>query len=87
MKPFYKGFSGEFIETNEGFSCFGWCYWKEDEDNVLVIDELPVQKWTKDYKQFLETLLEDEVIEDMWEYHTHNKVRFELLIPALDEIE
>ena len=23
----------------------------------------------------------------MREYHTHNKVRFELLIPALDEIE
>jgi len=65
----------------------GWCYWKEDDDNVLIIDELPIHKWTKDYKQYLETLIEDELIEDMWEYHTHNKVRFELLIPALDELE
>ncbi len=23
----------------------------------------------------------------MWEYHTYNKVKFELLIPYLDEIE
>lgn len=46
-----------------------------------------MQKWTKDYKQFLETLMEAEVIEDMREYHTHNRVRFELLIPSLDHIE
>lgn len=87
MKPHYKGFTGEFIESGDGYQVNGRAYWKEDEENVLVIDELPIQKWTKDYKQFLETLLEEEVIEDMREYHTHNKVRFELLIPALDEIE
>jgi len=87
MKPHYKGFTGEFVEGNEGFNCHGRCYWKEDEDNILIIDELPVLKWTKDYKTFLESLIEDEVIEDMREYHTHNKVWFELLIPALDEIE
>lgn len=31
--------------------------------------------------------MEAEVIEDMREYHTHNRVRFELLIPSLDHIE
>ena len=50
MKPYYKGFTGEFSEGTDGFNCHWWYYWKDDEDDVLVIDELPVQKWTKDYK-------------------------------------
>ena len=38
---------------------------KEDEEGILVIDELPVKKWTKDYKKFLEKLIEDEILDDM----------------------
>ena len=30
------------------------------EENTAVITELPVGKWTKDYKEFLETLFTDE---------------------------
>lgn len=88
LRPYYKGFEGKFIDSGSGYSCEGNCYIKDDtHDPILVIDELPVQKWTKDYKVFLESLIEEEVIEDMREYHTHNRVKFELLIPSLSYIE
>lgn len=41
---------------------------------------MPIGKWTKDYKEFLETLLEGEnkKIEDFKEFHTNNKVHFQI---------
>ena len=58
MVPWYKGFSG-CIEQGQGtnFVTRG-CYSKILED-TLEITELPVGRWTNDYKEFLEGLLPD----------------------------
>jgi DNA topoisomerase II len=89
LHPYYKGFNGVMRENGEdSYICEGTYHMKENTDEpILVIDELPIYKWTKDYKQFLETLIDEGVIEDMREYHSHNRVRFELLIPRIDLIE
>jgi DNA topoisomerase-2 len=48
---------------------------------LIEITELPIKKWTRDYKNFLEEKLEsnkdkDNEIEDIKEYHSGNNVRF-----------
>jgi len=53
-------------------------YQHDEDDRRLRIYELPIKKWTRDYKKFLETLLEKDVIVDLREYHSTNQVDFEI---------
>ena len=52
-----------------------------DEENV-EINELPVKKWTRDYKTLLEEYFSPKEgepdIEDIREYHAGNRVHFHL---------
>jgi DNA gyrase/topoisomerase IV subunit A len=51
----------------------------EDDPNtegVVHIKELPVNKWTKDFKEFIETLMDQEKVSGLREYHTKNRVHF-----------
>ncbi len=85
MTPFYKGFQGEiskktvpagapptFVSKGE------YCIY--EEDNRLDVIELPVKKWTKDYKNFIEEMMDDDeqpaLVDDLREYHTNNRVHF-----------
>ena len=53
MKPWYKGFQGEIEEIpGKGFSHSG--LYDVLDDTTLEITELPIQKWTRDFKNFLE---------------------------------
>ncbi|ORM40063.1 DNA topoisomerase 2 [Babesia sp. Xinjiang] len=56
MVPWYYKFTGR-IEPNEkgGFDCLGTYQWLDD-NGMLEITELPVRKWTHDYRVFLESL-------------------------------
>ena len=53
----------------------------------MVITELPIGKWTRDYKTFLEELSEKNEIDDIREYHQENRVHFELSVPNLAKLE
>lgn len=115
MKPWYKGFQGT-IEKNDkkGYTVTGNYEWKNTGNgDILVITELPIKKWTKDYKEHLEKLMGIEIagketkekekerkkkknneenedgdakekekntiiLEDFKEYHTNNRVHFEV---------
>lgn len=45
----------------------------------MKIIELPIRKWTKDYKKFIETTyLDENIIVDFQEHHKTNQVDFEL---------
>jgi len=58
----------------------------EFDGHVLEITELPVRKWTQDYKEFLMGMLPNSdrqtkiQIEDMREYHTEKNVHFEIKV-------
>ncbi len=116
MSPWYKGYVGEISKNNKGsFDVQGICDWKSEDSNTLVITELPIKKWTKDYKVYLEKLMgyevkeskgkkdkdkkkdnkkkknkeegeeeessgkkEPPIVDEMKEYHTNNKVHFEV---------
>lgn len=55
---------------------------------MLEITELPFKKWTRDYKTFLEDLIQaDEPdVTDIKEFHKDDSVRFEIIVPKLREL-
>ena len=56
MKPWYHGYTGDIVEANKSGSYDVQGRFELVSDSELHITELPLKKWTQDYKQFLETL-------------------------------
>lgn len=80
MSPWYKGFTGEIIRSNQGIETKG-TFTVDLINNFLRITELPVGRWTRKYKNYLEELMEKQnLIEDIWEYHKTNSVDFEIIM-------
>ena len=60
INPWYKGFQGEIKEDpkKEGtFIVRGKYHWSEEDPSTVIIDEIPIKKWTDDYKIFLQELM------------------------------
>jgi len=80
MKPWYRGFTGAIESLGKG-SYYSWGHWSET-DNGLEITELPIRKWTQDYKEFLHTMLPGSEkpskisVQDVREHHTDTRVHF-----------
>lgn len=60
LEPSYNHFKGSIIKLNDKSYLTKGKYYVKDYKTV-VVHELPVEKWTDDYKEFLETLLVDYV--------------------------
>lgn len=56
MVPWYRGFSG-IIEQGQGTNFVTRGRYSKHSEDTLEITELPVGRWTNDYKEFLEGLL------------------------------
>jgi DNA topoisomerase-2 len=57
MKPFFRGFGGEVIETEPGqFITKG--KWEKMSSTQIKITELPVGTWVTSYKEFLESFID-----------------------------
>lgn len=75
MLPWYKGFTGTIEYTSpetRNVTVKGvYRILGEDEEtsDELEITELPIGKWTRDYKNFLEELAAKDEIEEIREYH------------------
>ena len=83
MHPHFAGFDGEIIaETGKregSYIVTGKI--ERTDDTTLVISELPIGKWTQDYKTFLEEMMtgtdkSPSVISDFKENHTDTTVSF-----------
>lgn len=59
MHPWYKGFTGSIEKTatkEAGTSYTVSGILEEVDETTLKITELPIRKWTQDYKEFLESI-------------------------------
>jgi DNA topoisomerase-2 len=57
MKPFFRWFNGEVVETEPG--CFVTKgKWEKISDYKVKVTELPVGTWVTPYKEFLESMIE-----------------------------
>lgn len=95
LHPKYYGFTGPIkaTGTNNSYAVEGKI--ERVDESTLTITELPLKKWTQDYKMFLEGLLtgdgkkQDAEIKDFTEDHTDTTVSFTISAdPAkIDEFE
>ena len=71
--PYYRGFKGSLVVDGKDVHVRG--VWKVEKD-ILTISELPVETWTSDYKEWLETQVENGVIKDYTDMSTDVNVHF-----------
>jgi len=79
MHPWYKGYRGTIEEVPGGKNYIVRGEYEILENGDIEIKELPIGKWTRDYKTFLEELADSkngELVEDIREMHTENRVHF-----------
>merc|ERR1719223_2361576 len=92
MTPWYKGYGGSITpaQGEEGRYEVSGVVTKKD-NTTLEITEIPIRKWTQDYKELLEGMMPGEkkseesaghMIEDFREYHTENTVHFVVTLTA-----
>jgi DNA topoisomerase-2 len=86
MHPWYRGFNGSIVPADKGQSYQVSGIITQLDDTTLRITELPVRKWTQDYKEFLEGMVKPEAkdavpfILDYKEHHTDVSVNFEVTL-------
>ncbi|RVW87704.1 DNA topoisomerase 2 [Vitis vinifera] len=90
MDPWYRGFRGTIEKTDPtkqesvGYTVKGII--EEVNETTLRISELPVRKWTQDYKEFLESIMtgndkiKDPFIKDYKEHNDDTTVHFEVIM-------
>lgn len=85
LTPWYSGFRGSIEESisSKGLRSYAVTgIINQIDDTTLEITELPLKKWTQDYKEFLEELAKPEsknavpFILDYKEHHTDSSVHF-----------
>ena len=65
LEPWYKGYQGEIKENpqNKGnYIVTGKYHWDEENPKKVIITEIPIKKWTEDYKYFLQELMGIEIM-------------------------
>ena len=86
LQPWYKGFTGRIEKNGNNYEISG--AFERLGLEWLKISELPLKKWTSDYKTFLTDMLksDDPFITDLKEYHTESTVHFEVKCPTLQQL-
>lgn len=75
MTPWYRGFKGTIEKVSDGrFMTHG--VWYRGSELTIEITELPIGKWTSDYKEFLDNLLVADTIKGFENHSTETDVRF-----------
>ena len=83
IQPWVKGFDGEIIQRNEesGYQSIG-CI-KKLSRTSLNIYELPIFRWTNDYKEFLLRMRDAAEIQSFVENHTTDSVSFTITLKSV----
>ncbi|XP_042515857.1 DNA topoisomerase 2-like isoform X3 [Macadamia integrifolia] len=89
MDPWYKGFKGSIEktatkETGVSYTVSGII--EEINNTTIRITELPIRRWTQEYKEFLESIMtgndkiKDPFIKDFKEHNDDTTVDFEIIL-------
>ena len=88
IKPWYRGFNGV-IEVSGDHTFVTKGVWKRSSTDTVEITELPIGKWTDDYKEFLEASADPDVkkasktsIRSYQNYSTESRVKFIVEFPT-----
>ena len=80
--PYYHGFKGQVIQTSENHFMYKGVYatTPEHQDTVHV-SELPIERWTDDYKEYLEELEKNGTIKSYTSLSTDTEISFDIVFP------
>ena len=88
ITPWYRGFNGV-IEVNGDNSFVTKGTWKRASTDTVEITELPIGRWTDDYKEFLEACADPDVkkasktsIKSYQNYSSESRVKFVVEFPT-----
>lgn len=87
LTPWVRGYNGSLAyKSGRGFTTTGIVGW--ESKSRIRITELPVGRWTDDYKEFLVRLVDQGVLRNFREHHTETRAEFELMVSktGLDEL-
>ena len=76
MKPWFRGFKGRVYKDDAGLWITEGIY--RDTGSRLKVTELPPGRWTQDYKEYLDTLVEKKMINSYTNNSTTEDVDFEI---------
>ena len=78
MLPWYKGFKGTIVQSEEDPTKYitKGIWTRTNEKTTIEVTELPVGKWTSDYKEYIESQLDNGVIKSFENHSTETDVRF-----------
>ena len=76
MKPWFRGFKGRVYKDDAGLWITEGIY--RDTGSRLKVTELPPGRWTQDYKEYLDTLMEKKIINSYTNNSTTEDVDFEI---------
>ncbi|KAE8670742.1 DNA topoisomerase 2 [Hibiscus syriacus] len=85
MHPWYRGFKGTIEQTASKESGVTYTITGEIEEvneTTLKIKELPIRRWTQDYKEFLESVItsNDSFIKEFKQFSDDKTVDFEIIM-------
>jgi DNA topoisomerase-2 len=86
MLPYYQGYTGTIKPPDSDGKCLVVGCVEMHGNNKATISELPIKKWTQDYREFLEECVpkgqkrgdKDKMLDDYTEHHTDRTVHFNL---------
>jgi DNA topoisomerase-2 len=87
MVPWYRGFKGTIVkESDHKYISTG--VWKRINKTTIEVTELPIGKWTQTYKEYLESLIEENEIIDYKNNCDDAIVNFKVMmqVNVLDEL-
>jgi DNA topoisomerase-2 len=76
MRPWFRGFKGVVHKEEDTWMMEGVWNWSR---NNIVVTELPPGRWTQDYKEYLDTLVEKKLIGGYTNNSTTEDVHFEII--------
>ena len=83
MVPWYKNFKGTIKQIDEHkYETHGIV---EKNHNTWCIKELPIGKWTSDYKEYLEQLVDKGILKKVTNRSTESIIEFEIVIDNVDK--
>ena len=78
MKPWFRGFNGRIFSGSSGAPWVAEGIWSF-KGKTLKVTELPPGRWTQDFKEDLDTLVEKKIIQNYTNNSTTDKVDFEII--------
>ena len=77
MKPWFKGFKGKVFKVDGSWITEG--IWTSTSNNKTIhVTELPPGRWTQDYKEYLDNLVEKKIISNYVNNSTTENVDFKI---------